>query len=115
MPSTRSSAATKCISEVPGLAKHTLTPPPTSVRTKLSAPFIATSPLTVPHPLHPAGRQRREQGCSVAHCALEQFRDGLAKIAAIACYARSLLGYRRTTRLQISSRSRRSRKRQSAL
>src|ERR1043166_1380217 len=42
MPSTRSSAATKCISEVPGLAKHTLTPPPTSVRTRLSAPFIAS-------------------------------------------------------------------------
>ena len=34
MPSTRSSAATKCISEVPGLEKHTLTPPPTSVRTR---------------------------------------------------------------------------------
>ena len=39
IPSTRSSAATKCISDVPGLAKHTLTPPPTSVRTRLSAPF----------------------------------------------------------------------------
>src|SRR5437870_13053286 len=40
MPSTRSSAATKCISEVPGLAKQTSTPPLTSVRTRLSAPFI---------------------------------------------------------------------------
>ena len=40
MPSTRSSAATKCISEVPGLEKQTFTPPPTSVRTRLSAPFI---------------------------------------------------------------------------
>src|SRR6185312_4266696 len=40
IPSTRSSAATKCISDVPGLAKHTLTPPPTIVRTRLSAPFI---------------------------------------------------------------------------
>src|SRR5262249_48206173 len=40
MPSTRSSAATKCISEVPGLAKHTSTPPATRVRTRLSAPFI---------------------------------------------------------------------------
>src|SRR5262252_7641850 len=40
MPSTRSSAATKCISEVPGLAKHTLTPPPTKVCTRLSAPFM---------------------------------------------------------------------------
>ncbi len=43
MPSTRSSAATKCISEVPGFAKHTLTPPPTKVRTKLSAPFMSFS------------------------------------------------------------------------
>src|SRR4051812_21484 len=40
MPSTRSSAATKCIYEVPGLAKQTSTPPLTSVRTRLSAPFI---------------------------------------------------------------------------
>src|SRR5262245_40080764 len=32
--------STKCISDVPGLAKHTSTPPPTSVRTRLSAPFI---------------------------------------------------------------------------
>src|SRR5215467_8509294 len=40
MPSTRSSAATKCISEVPGLAKHTSTPPATKVRTRLSAPFM---------------------------------------------------------------------------
>ena len=31
---------TKCISDVPGLAKHTSTPPPTSVCTRLSAPFI---------------------------------------------------------------------------
>src|SRR5205823_7368490 len=41
MPSTRSSAATKCISEVPGLAKQTSTPPATKVRTRLSAPFMA--------------------------------------------------------------------------
>src|SRR5262249_2334760 len=41
MPSTRSSAATKCISEVPGLAKQTVTPPPTKVRTRLSAPFMS--------------------------------------------------------------------------
>src|SRR6266404_5447187 len=43
MPSTLSSAATKCISEVPGLVKHTLTPPATSVRARLSAPFIEVS------------------------------------------------------------------------
>src|SRR5712692_12050905 len=40
MPSTLSSAATKCISDVPGFVKHTFTPPPTSVRTRLSAPFM---------------------------------------------------------------------------
>src|SRR5271168_3163557 len=45
MPSTRSSAATKCISEVPGLAKQTSTPPATRVRTRLSAPFILPLPF----------------------------------------------------------------------
>src|SRR5262245_16567645 len=40
MPGTLSSAATKCISEVPGLVKQTFTPPASSVRTRLSAPFI---------------------------------------------------------------------------
>src|SRR3954468_23745432 len=43
MPSTRSSAATKCISDVPGLEKQTSTPPATNVRTRLSAPFIVRS------------------------------------------------------------------------
>ena len=43
MPSTLSSAATKCISDVPGLVKQTLTPFATSVRTRLSAPFIGIS------------------------------------------------------------------------
>ena len=41
MPSTVSRAATKLISEVPGLLKQTSTPEATSVRTRLSAPFIA--------------------------------------------------------------------------
>src|SRR6185437_16344220 len=45
MPSTRSSAATKCISDVPGLAKQTVTPPETKVRTRLSAPFMAALPF----------------------------------------------------------------------
>src|ERR1700688_1626890 len=44
MPSTRSRAATKCISEVPGLAKQTSTPPATKVRTRRSAPFIVPLP-----------------------------------------------------------------------
>src|SRR6266436_2443565 len=47
MPSTRSRAATKCISEVPGLEKQTSTPPATSVRTRLSAPFIVPLPFAV--------------------------------------------------------------------
>ena len=37
---TSSSAATKCISEVPGLAKHMSTPESTSVRSSACAPFI---------------------------------------------------------------------------
>src|ERR1700760_3908995 len=45
MPSTRSSAATKCISDVPGLVKQTSTPPATRVRTRLSAPFIISLPF----------------------------------------------------------------------
>jgi hypothetical protein len=44
MPGTRSSAATKCISDVPGLVKQTSTPPLTIVRTRLSAPFIPKLP-----------------------------------------------------------------------
>src|SRR5579859_718946 len=43
MPATLSSAATKCISEVPGLAKQVSIPDSTSVRTRLSAPFMQTS------------------------------------------------------------------------
>src|SRR5215203_1388000 len=42
-PPTRSSAATKCISEVPGLAKQTSTPAPDNVLTRLSAPFICSA------------------------------------------------------------------------
>src|SRR3982074_1803810 len=41
MPGTRSSAATKCISEVPGLEKQVSTPLRSRVCTRLSAPFIA--------------------------------------------------------------------------
>src|SRR5215475_10060878 len=40
IPSTLSIAATKCISDVPGLPKQTSTPDPTSVRKRLSAPFM---------------------------------------------------------------------------
>ena len=40
MPGTRSSAATKCISDVPGLEKQVVTPLFNSECTRLSAPFI---------------------------------------------------------------------------
>ena len=39
MRGTVSSAATKCISDVPGLAKHTSTPPSTKVLIRAWAPF----------------------------------------------------------------------------
>src|SRR5215469_3577560 len=39
----RSSAATRCISDVPGLAKQTLMPPAIRARAADSAPFIADS------------------------------------------------------------------------
>src|SRR3984957_12558666 len=50
MPSTLSRAATKCISDVPGLPKQTSTPEPTSVRNRLSAPFILVPPGPQIHP-----------------------------------------------------------------
>src|SRR5580698_3421322 len=40
IPGTRSSAATKCISDVPGLEKQVLTPLLSSECTRLSAPFM---------------------------------------------------------------------------
>src|SRR5579862_3188892 len=45
MPGMRSSAATKCISDVPGLQKQVSTPLFSSVCTRLSAPFI---PIRLP-------------------------------------------------------------------
>src|SRR5438874_5766494 len=73
MPSTRSRAATKCISEVPGLAKQTSTPPATKVRTRLSAPFIISLPFeTLPEVLE------------TDQSFLMPFVKGVADIAAIA-------------------------------
>src|SRR5262249_19783000 len=72
MPSTLSRAATKCISEVPGLVKLTSTPQATRVRTRLSAPFMGTIVIgyadgtlpDLPLPLagsnHEADRRRNE-------------------------------------------------------
>src|SRR5688572_18835002 len=51
-PSTRSNADTKCISDVPGLAKHTFTSPFSNVRTRLSAPFIKRPLKTCCYRLH---------------------------------------------------------------
>src|SRR3954452_1419747 len=50
---TRSSAATRCISDVPGLAKQARTPAAASVRSTLSAPVIASVPrtATMPEPI----------------------------------------------------------------
>src|SRR3954447_13364617 len=75
MPSTRSSAATKCISEVPGLAKQTSTPPATKVRTRLSAPFIVALPFAT-------FLEYIEDQSFLAH-----FVKGFAGIAAIATAA----------------------------
>src|SRR5215469_3828315 len=43
---TASSAATKCISDVPGLAKHTSTPHPASVLISACAPFTTSPPVS---------------------------------------------------------------------
>src|SRR5690242_8997355 len=43
---TSSSAATKCISDVPGFMKHVSTPQPTSVRISACAPFMLSRSLT---------------------------------------------------------------------
>ncbi len=43
IPSTESSAATKCISDVPGFPKHTSTPLAISERNRLSAPFMVVT------------------------------------------------------------------------
>src|SRR3981081_1519026 len=79
MPSTRSSAATKCISEVPGLAKQTSTPPATNVRTRLSAPFIIPLPFapffkksTLGRSIIPGAVRQRFRG----HCSHRQGSDG---------------------------------------
>src|SRR3977135_2687776 len=71
MPSTRSRAATQCISEVPGLAKQTSTPPAPKVRTRLSAPFIVPLP-------------RRFLKCIEDQSFLAHFVKGFAGIAAMA-------------------------------
>src|SRR3954464_908446 len=44
MPGMRSSAATKCISLVPGFEKQTSTPDPSREWTRLSAPFMTLLP-----------------------------------------------------------------------
>src|SRR5262245_57874525 len=71
MPGTRSSAATKCISLVPGLAKQVSTPDASSVRTRVSAPFKMGSSML----LLAGGRgQPREGGAPLRF----ECRDGVA-------------------------------------
>src|SRR5690606_32655834 len=53
MPGTRSSAATKCISDVPGFVKQTSTFESTKVRTRLSAPFMSWLSSGRPMPCGP--------------------------------------------------------------
>ena len=53
MAGTSSSAATKCISEVPGLAKQTSTPASTSVERSARAPFIERVPWLQRHAEQP--------------------------------------------------------------
>src|SRR5260221_11965051 len=79
MPSTRSRAATKCISEVPGLAKQTSTPPATKVRTRLSAPFIIPLPFEPFFKKSTLGRSiipRAVRQSFRGHCSHRQGRDG---------------------------------------
>ena len=64
-----SRAATKCISEVPGLAKQASTPQSARVRTRLSAPFIALQKSRIGAAIHQdvlrgdeAGVSRAEEG-----------------------------------------------------
>src|SRR5438270_8329331 len=79
MPSTRSRAATKCISEVPGFAKQVSTPPATRVRIRLSAPFIVLDPYVrgadeIVNPSETAGHHavyyRKQAWQKAAKCAL---------------------------------------------
>src|SRR6266436_2053130 len=79
MPSTRSRAATKCISEVPGLAKQTSTPPATKVRTRLSAPFIIPLPFAPFFKKSTLGRSiipRAVRQSFRGYCSHRQGRDG---------------------------------------
>ncbi len=64
---TSSSAATKCISEVPGFMKQVSTPWPTSVRISPWAPFIRFSPPLWGWMLAPHGRQSLRGGSRLGH------------------------------------------------
>src|SRR5687768_18108662 len=80
MPSTRSRAATKCISEVPGLAKQTSTPPATRVRTRLSPPFIRSPPVRTP--LDPAEDQSSPARFVKACADIAAIAEGVVAFAA---------------------------------
>jgi hypothetical protein len=63
MPSTLSNAATKCISNVPGLPTQTSTPDPTSVRKRLSAPFMLIPVSAIDRYIHDGGSPVRWRVC----------------------------------------------------
>ena len=64
-PGTVSSAATKCISDVPGFAKQTSTPESTSVRIRAWAPFMAGLPSR--RWCRGSGSRRVERDLDAAH------------------------------------------------
>src|SRR4051812_26951516 len=66
---TSSSAATKCISEVPGLAKQTSTPAPTSVRMSACAPFTGAAPRD---PAAGPSRQVGHAGLDLVHVEVDE-------------------------------------------
>jgi hypothetical protein len=62
MSGTRSRAATRWISDVPGFAKHVSIPQDTREPTTLSAPFICLDKVSFPPRRISSRRQRHEQG-----------------------------------------------------
>src|SRR5271170_7770349 len=74
MRASPSSAATRCISEVPGFGKQASIPPATSVSTKLFAPFIGLWALTNLRFLLPS--QIAKAPLPIVHTPSPEFDDG---------------------------------------
>src|SRR2546427_12943245 len=81
---TRSSAATICISDVPGFVKQVSIPPATSLPTRLSAPFICDYLFTIYalDKILNADLKKGKSGCTIptaregATCSLNSTRMG---------------------------------------